>query len=133
MSDLNRLPNGGFDVRPGAKIRDVAAEAIAIAEKNACPIAFKFPDVIVTVTSGSKPDLIEKAYLRATHSGRRHIGPYPSAVEEEPLNLDKLNSAVSTVYRLLQDRHPGLISWQMGLQEHLKKLHDILSQAFDTD
>lgn len=71
----------GIDVRAGANIINVIAEAITLSMKKKRKVKFTFNGEIIRVSSDSNPDLIHRDWLRAL-SGYidKSVGPYPNPV-----------------------------------------------------
>ncbi len=46
--------------------------------------------------------------------------------EPKTVNLDALKEEVRKLNALLDDRQPGLMSWNMLLHDQLKTIHDML-------
>lgn len=49
--------------------------------------------------------------------------------EEKGINLDDLQQETEKLLALLTDRQPGLMTWNMFMQESLQNLHELTSQA----
>jgi len=45
------------------------------------------------------------------------------------MDLDKLQAEVEKLLSLLHDRQPGLISWNMFMEERLKSIVDMIAAA----
>ena len=48
---------------------------------------------------------------------------------KKSINLDELQQRVKQLLALLKDRQPGLMGWNMFMQERLQDLHCLTSQA----
>lgn len=49
--------------------------------------------------------------------------------EKKGVNLDELQQEAEKLLSLLNDRQPGLMTWNEFLHERIKKLHALTSQA----
>ena len=52
-----------------------------------------------------------------------------TAKAKEGVNLDELQQETERLLALLKDRQPGLMGWNGFMQERLKNLHKLISQA----
>lgn len=47
------------------------------------------------------------------------------------MNLDELQEEVEKILSLLKDRQPGLMAWNLHLDERLRKLLVMIDRAYD--
>ncbi len=89
MNILQKEKDGIFVVMAGADITHTIHEAIKLSNQENRPISFEFNEVVVTITSNSRPELIYRDWLRAFYGYiPKKVGPEPAPelTQEEKAN-----------------------------------------------